>query len=64
MIIPVPDPHRDFDHPLLGHTEGKDPSATEFDPAQQGLPADPSRPPSGTADPIPSMRSGFEVTQG
>jgi len=54
MIIPVPDPRRDFDHPLLGHTKGQDPCATELDPAQEALPAYPVPPTSGIGDPIPS----------
>ncbi len=64
MIIPVPDPRRDFDHPLLGHTQGQVPCATKTDPAQEALPTAPVPPPTGIADPIPSMRSGFGMTEG
>ena len=37
MIIPVPDPRRDFDHPLLGHTKSLDAYPTSFDPAREGF---------------------------
>ena len=51
MIVPVPDPRRDFDHPLLGHTKSLDASATNLDPAQVRLQVGPAAvPPVGTRE--------------
>jgi hypothetical protein len=64
MIIPVPDPRRDFDHPLLGHPNGQEPLRATFDPAEEALPTAPVPLSSGSAEPIPFMSSGFEMTEG
>jgi|GEM_PF-6795203 hypothetical protein len=60
MIIQVPDPRRDFDHPLLGHTKGPDASATMLDPAQERLPSDPVMPAGSIADVSPTRHSSVD----